>query len=254
MARKDSSASPSSSATPSTPKSAKAASPKAAAAGSTSDARGRAIDALMALAAEHRWAEITLDDIASRAGISLADLRDFFPSKGAMLGGFIRRIDRIVLEGRADDLADEPTRDRVLDLMIRRFDALLPYRAGLKSIHAAFSGDPLGLLALNGQALNSWRYLLASAGVDTEGPLGLVKLQGAILVFARVFPVFLRDEDEGLPKTMAALDRELSRGEWVLRRAEGIDRLMAPFRGFCRATREARHHRRRDKTADADAA
>ena len=216
------------------------------------DPRARVVDALMTQAAQNRWHDITLDEIAEGAGISLADLRDLFPSKGAMLGGFIRRIDRIVLEGRATDLADEPARDRVLDLMIRRFDALSPYRAALKSIHKAFSGDMLGLAALNQQALNSWRYLLASAGIETEGPLGFVKLQGAILVFARVFPVFLEDEGADLPKTMAALDRELSRGEWVLRRAEGVHRFMAPFRGFCRAAKEARGHRR-ERTADVDA-
>lgn len=208
------------------------------------DPRARVVDALMALAAERRWDDISLDDIADKAGVSLADLRDLFPSKGAMLGGFIRRIDRIVLEGRAADMVDDPTKDRVLDLMIRRFDALIPYREALKSIHAAFAHDVAGLAALNSQALNSWRYLLASAGVETEGPLGLVKLQGAILVFARVFPIFLGDEGEGLPRTMAALDRELSRGEWVLRRAEGVDRLLSPFRGFIRAAREARQNRR----------
>ncbi len=74
----------------------------------------------------------------------------------------------------------------------------------------------------------------------TDGPLGLVKVQGAILVFTRVMPVFLDEADETLPKTMAALDRELARGEWVLRRAEGMDRLMAPLRGFCRAARDMR--------------
>lgn len=215
------------------------------------DPRTQVVDALLALAAEQRWETITLDDIAAKAGISLADLRDLFPSKGAMLGGFIRRIDRIVLEARATDLADEPARDRVLDLMIRRFDALQPYRAALKSIHKAFSGDVLGLAALNQQALNSWRYLLASAGIETEGPLGFVKLQGAILVFARVFPIFLEDEGSDLPKTMAALDRELTRGEWVLRRAEGVSRFMAPFRGFCRAAGEARNARRRSPESDA---
>jgi AcrR family transcriptional regulator len=208
------------------------------------DPRSRVVDALMALCAEQRWGDITLDDIASRADLSLADLRDLFPSKGAVLGGFIRRIDRVVLEARATDLVDESARERVLDLMIRRFDALLPYRDALKSIHAAFAHDLLGLAALNQQALNSWRYLLASAGIETEGPLGFMKLQGAILVFARVFPVFLHDEGEGLPKTMAALDRELSRGEWVLRRAEGVDRFLAPFRGFCRAAKESREARK----------
>jgi AcrR family transcriptional regulator len=212
------------------------------------DPRQRAVDALMRLAAANRWEDITLTEIAAEAGLSLADLRDLFPSKGAMLGGFIRRIDRIVLDGRAADLDDEPARDRVLDLMIRRFDALKPYRAALKSIHRAFRSDLLGLATLNQQALNSWRYLLASAGVDTDGPMGFLKLQGAILVFGRVFPIFLDDEETDLPKTMAALDRELSRGEWVMRRAEGVQRMMAPFQGFCRAAKQAREERSRPRS------
>lgn len=209
------------------------------------DARTRAVDALMALAGESRWDSITLNEIATKAEMSLADLRDLFPSKGAMLGGFIRRIDRQILEHPAEDLAADPARDRVLDLMIRRFDALKPYRAALRNIHRAFRSDVMGLAALNSQALNSWRYLLASADIDTDGPLGFLRLQGAILVFARIFPVFLDDEGEELPRTMAALDRELKRGEWVLRRAEGVQRLMAPFQGFCRAAREASRDARR---------
>lgn len=218
------------------------------------DPRARVVDALMALAGEMRWADITLNDIATKTEMSLADLRDLFPSKGAMLGGFIRRIDRQMLEHPATDLAAEPARDRVLDLMIRRFDALKPYRTALRNIHRAFQGDLMGLAALNSQALNSWRYLLASADIDTDGPLGYLRLQGVILVFARIFPIFLDDEGEELPRTMAALDRELKRGEWVLRRAEGVQRLISPFQGFCRAARESRREARRPIDPASDAA
>lgn len=215
----------------------------------TADSRTRVVDALMALAGETRWSGITLNDIAAKADVPLADLRDLFPSKGAMLGGFIRRIDRQMLGHPATDLAAEPARDRVLDLMIRRFDALKPHRAALRNIHRAFQSDLMGLAALNSQALNSWRYLLASADIDTEGPLGYLRLQGAIVVFVRVFPVFLDDDGEELPRTMAALDRELKRGEWVLRRAEGVHRLMAPFQGFCRAACESRREAQRANPA-----
>lgn len=215
------------------------------------DPRARVVDALMALAAEHRWSDIRLDEIADKAGLSLADLRDLFPSKGAILGAFIRRIDRIVLEGKPDDLDEADARDRVLDLMTRRFEALFPFRDALLSIRPAFEGDLLGLFALNQQGLNSWRYLLTSVGIDTEGPLGMLRVQGAVLVSARTLPVFLGEDDPTLPKTMAALDRELQRGERILRQAEGINRLMAPFRGFCRAAREARAERRRGRDRDA---
>ncbi|PPD13744.1 MAG: TetR family transcriptional regulator [Methylobacterium sp.] len=210
-----------------------------------SDPRARVVDALMALAARQPWDMISLTAIAEEAEISLADLRDLFPSKGAILGGFVRRIDRIVLDGTGEDMQDQPARERVLDIMMRRFDALLPYRDALRSISRAFERDPLGMLALNQQGLNSWRYMLEAAGIEVDGPMGALKIQGAILVFARAFRIFLDESDPALTRTMAALDREVKRGEWVLARAEGLDRMAAPFRGFFRAACDGRKRRSR---------
>jgi AcrR family transcriptional regulator len=211
-------------------------------------ARDRIVDALMALAAARDWDEIRLGDIAAEAGLTLAELREHVPSKGAILAAFNRRIDRVVLEGTSDDLADESAKDRVFDVMMRRFDALAPYRDALKRIVPALRRDPLALGALNGLALNSQRYMLESAGVDTEGPMGAVKLQGAVLVFARVLDTWLEDEDPGFAKTMAALDRELTRGGRILGGLSDACRLTAPFRAiFTRAADRGRRARERQR-------
>lgn len=215
------------------------------------DPRNRVVDALFALCAEHRFEEIGLDDIAARAEVSLADLRDLFPSKGAMLGGFIRRIDRIVLEGPVP--SEATARERLEDLMIRRFMALRPHRAALRSLHDAFAHDVMGLAALNSQALNSWRYLLTSIGIETEGVIGYARLQGTILVSAKVFATFLKDENDDLSDTRAAIARELERAEWLMRRAEGLSDFVAPFKGFVEAWRETRARGKND-TPRGDAA
>ncbi len=93
--------------------------------------RDAVIDALIRLAATRPWNDIELIDVAVEAGVTLAEFRDLFPSKGAVLGGFSRLIDRQVLDGTTDDLADEPPRERVFDVMMRRIDALTPYKAAL---------------------------------------------------------------------------------------------------------------------------
>ncbi len=200
--------------------------------------RDRIIDALMGLAAEMRWGDITLPMIAERAGVSLADLRDHFPSKGAILGGFSKRIDRIVLEGASADMMGEPARERVLDVMMRRLDALQPYKAALREIAEAARRDPMMLAALNQLAINSWRYMLASADIDTEDELGLVRIQGAAIVFARTLETWFADEGEDMARTMARLDKELGAGERIMGRLQDLQRLAAPFRGFIRAAME----------------
>ncbi len=214
------------------------------------DPRQAAVEALMALVAERGWRDVELPAVAERAGMPLSQLRDLFPSKGAMLAGFGRMIDKQVLDGMNPDLAGEPARERVLDLMMRRFDAMAPYKAALREISLVVRRDPLMAAALNQSGLNSWRYLLASVGIPVEDELGLVKVQGAIMVFARTAETWLDDDDPDMARTMAKLDRELQNGERVLRLAEDVNRLTAPFRGIARAICERGHSMRRRERAE----
>jgi AcrR family transcriptional regulator len=202
--------------------------------------RDRIVDALLALAAVQRWDEITLPMIAREAGSSLADLRDQFPSKGAILGAYTRRIDRIVLDGTSADMASEPVRERLLDIVLRRLDALEPHKAAVREIRRGLMADPLSLAAANRLALNSWRYMLAAADIDTEDGLAPVRLQGAVLLFNRVLDVWFDDDTPDLARTMARLDRELQGAERIMGRIEDLSRLAAPFRGFFRAAMERR--------------
>ncbi|TFZ57689.1 TetR/AcrR family transcriptional regulator [Methylorubrum sp. Q1] len=208
--------------------------------------REAAVEALMRLAAEQPWNDIEVGDIAREANLSLAELRDLFPSKGAVLGGLSRIIDRKVLEVDTADLADEPARERLFDVLMRRLDAMTPYKPALRRIAFALRGDVLSMLALNGVALNSHRYMLAAAGIDTEGPLGRLKLQGTVIAFARTVEVWLDDDDPALARTMAKLDREIRRGETIMERADDARRLTAPLRALGRAVLERRP--RRDRT------
>ena len=203
------------------------------------------VDALMDLASRRSWNDIEINDIAQAANVSLAEFRDLFPSKGAVLGALSRQIDKQVLEGTTDDLVGEPARERVFDVMMRRFDALAPYREALRRIFQDLRYDPGSLAALNQVSLNSQRFMLAAAGISTEGPLGTLKLQGAVLVYANTMRTWLDDDDPTLARTMARLDRELRRGERILEQAEDVRRLTAPLRAVGRALLEGRRPSRR---------
>lgn len=210
--------------------------------------RDRIVDATLVLAAEHDWDAFDIREIAEAAGVSLADLRDAFPSKGAILGGLARRIDRIVLDGTGDDLADEPARERLFDVLMRRLDALTPYKPGLRRLRPDVARDPLSLAALNQLTVNSMRYMLAAADIDTAGPMGGLKAQGAALLWARVLDAWLDDDDPGLARTMAVLDRELRRAGQFIGGLNDLCRVTAPFRAmFDRAAERGRRFRERQR-------
>jgi AcrR family transcriptional regulator len=219
------------------------------------DARGKIVDALMELASERRFEEISIRDICAAAGVSLADFRDSFPSKGAVLAGFSRRIDRAVLAGDRSEIADESPRERLFDILMRRLEAMTPYREGLREATAWIRRDAAAALAMNQVVIASMRFMLEAAGIDVDdGAAGTIKLQGLALAWARIVGVWLDDDDPGLSRTMAELDRELTRGE---RAVAGIDRLndfASPFRALARAAfdarRSARQRPRRARAAD----
>jgi AcrR family transcriptional regulator len=219
--------------------------PKAEAKSPPSDTRGKIVDALMTLAAERRFEDISITDISKAAGVTLADFRDAFPSKGAVLAGFSRRIDRAVLEQDTGELADESPRERLFDVLMKRLEAMAPYREGVREAAAWVRRTPAAALAMNQVAMSSMRFMLEAAGVEAEGAAGALKLQGLTLAWARVLQVWLDDDEPGLSRTMAELDRVLTRGE---RAAAGVDRLSAlisPFTGLAQAVFEAGRKARR---------
>jgi AcrR family transcriptional regulator len=209
------------------------------------DARGKIVDALMELAADRRFEDISVRDICKTAGVSLADFRDAFPSKGAVLAGFSRRIDHAVLAEHGEELADESPRERLFDILMRRLEAMAPYREGVREAAAWLRRDPAAALAMNQVVMSSMRFMLEAAGIEAEGAGGVVKLQGLALAWARMIRVWLDDDEPALSKTMAELDRVLTRGERV---ATGVDRLSAlasPFTALAQAAFDARRRARR---------
>lgn len=227
-----------------TPIAAEAPAPK------TANPRDRVVDAMFQLAAERRFEEISIRDIAAAANVSLADFRDLFPSKGAVLGAFNRRIDRLVLGDEASELSGEAPRERLFDVLMRRFDAMAPYKSGLKEVVGWLRRDPIAASRFNQPLLNSMRFMLEAAGIDSEGLSGALKLQGFALTWVRLVDVWLEDSDPDLSKTMAALDRELTRGEKLVSGVEQLDRLTAPLHSIARAAFD-RASARRGKTEEA---
>jgi AcrR family transcriptional regulator len=218
--------------------------PKSAAAATSSDPRARIVDALMALATERRFEEITIRDICAKAKVSLADFRDFFPSKGAVLAGFAKRIDRAVLSGGEEDISREAPRERLFDVLMRRLDAIAPYREALREIVAWLRRDPVAALAMHQSTVNSMRFMLEAAGIDGQGVAGAIKLQGLALAWARIVAVWLEDGEPELAKTMAELDRELSRGERAVAGVDRLERIAAPFKAIALAALEQRQRAR----------
>jgi AcrR family transcriptional regulator len=175
--------------------------------------REKIIEGFMALLAERPFERIGFGDIAARSGLSLTQCRGEFSAPIWVLAAHFKEIDQKVLDGIEADMAEEPHRERLFDLLMRRIELLGPHRAAVRSLLRSAGSDPALACALNGFTVRSQQWMLTAADINSAGPRGLIRAQGLAVLYARVLRVWLDDQDPGLARTLAALDRELARGQ-----------------------------------------
>ena len=217
----------------------------------TATTTGRLLTAALDLAGSKDWAAVTLIDIAEAAGASLAELRAVFTTKSDVIAALIDAVDAELLRRTPKRAEGQESRDLLFDAVMTRFDLLAPYKRALKSIYASGAYG----LPLAGKHLASRYWMLQAAGIAADGASGALRVAGFAVTYASVFGVWLEDDDPGLARTMAALDRRLRRGERAIAsfdRVTGmVDRLAGEGPRILRAMLHGRPRTPTDREPDA---
>jgi AcrR family transcriptional regulator len=180
--------------------------------------RTKIVRAALELAEAKGWNDLSLAEIAQRAGVSLADLRREFDCKSSILQAFQREVDGAVLDEMGPPDMGQSPKDRLLDVMMTRFEIMTPYRNALRRIvkDLGTRPDEAGQLLPSALAAQSW--MMEAAGISSTGPMGRMKVAGLTGVYGYVLRYWLDDESPGFEKTMAMLDRKLTKGDEALSR------------------------------------
>jgi AcrR family transcriptional regulator len=183
--------------------------PKAAA----GDTKAALREALLRLVAAGGWRDLSYADIARDAGLSLSAAYQAYPSKAAILAGIGRDIDARLFASLEDDPLDGSAKDRLFDLLMRRFDTLNEHREAYAALAWELPRTPVeaGCLAL--QFRQSLANMLEAAGVSASGLRGSVLIEGLGVIYACVLRVWLKDDTADLSRTMAELDKRLGQAE-----------------------------------------
>jgi ubiquinone biosynthesis protein COQ9 len=201
-------------------------------------------EAAFRIAGRQPWREVTMSAIAAEAGLSLAEMAREAVGKIDLLRAFSRDIDVELLQSLEADPLDGEPHDRLFDIMLRRIELLTPHKPALKSIAAAPADGPSEFLSLLASAMDTQAWLLAAAGLETPGARGELHRLGLAKIYADTLRVWLDDDDPGMARTMATLDRKLRDGEAWLKRLEIPLAMCKGFAGAIRAYRETRNARR----------
>ncbi|MEM8919890.1 MAG: hypothetical protein AAGB25_00880 [Pseudomonadota bacterium] len=179
------------------------------------DKRNAAADAALTLAAETPWGAIAPQSIAAAADLDISDLYDI-GGKSALLKEIDKRFDRAMGAGFAPlgpDATGPERRERLLDVMMQRFDLLEASRAGVMSIREHVMQLPAERLRAARRRYLTAEWALEAA--EVPGPGLAAKAAALAASFLKAERIWEADEAP-LDRTMAALDRDLRRySDWM---------------------------------------
>jgi AcrR family transcriptional regulator len=174
------------------------------------------------------WPGFSMRAVAAEAGLPLAELRRRFASPLALFRAHAAAVDAAVIEGTMDDDTSTP-RDRLFDVIMRRFDMLQPHAAGVKRLMRDLPRDPALALWFARELPRSMAWMIEAAGLEAGGFKGAARVQGLGLVWLDVLRAWEKDESPDLTATMAALDRALDRADRAAR-SLGLGAVEPPLR------------------------
>lgn len=183
------------------------------------------IAAAFAIAARDGWARVSIAAAAREAGLPLGAARARFPGTRALLRRFGALLDQRALAVPSEDGS---IRDKLFDMLMERYDAMRPHRAGIVSCLRFLPFDPPLAITLACATRESMRWMLDAAGVPTTGPRGRLRVTGLVMVWTWVMRTFERDDSEDLSATMAALDKALGHADELARFLAGERRAADP--------------------------
>ena len=218
----------------------------------TAKTKQKILKTFLDLLSDHPYEEVSLPLVAEKAKVKLSDMRNSYGSKLDLVAAFAEMIDTRVLDDRDEDMEDQPPRDRLFDVLMSRIDALADYREAVRSLHMAARSDPALALDFNRLETRSQKWMLIAAGIEVTGFKGRIVAQGLAVAFARVVKVWLNEADEGMPRTMARLDKELDNGSSFMKRLNRLDGLAKGVRSFLKRASKGRRKGRRKANEEAD--
>ena len=177
----------------------------------TAAARSALAEAALKRAAARGWRGVTLHELAS---LARRPVTDFYPLTPADASDCIDEyFDRAAGESAPAPNGEEPARERVFDVAMRRFEAMEPHRAGLLALEQALGFDPIGQTAAFARLTRTARWLLALAGEEREGVGAAARAQALAFVLRQTRAAWAKDDLGDFAKTMAALDKGLRRAD-----------------------------------------
>ena len=182
------------------------------------------VEAALNAAEEGEWRRLTVAQLAQRANVDPDAAEVLFSSGDDVLDAFARQTDeRIVSALDEEDFAEASPRERLLEALMCRLDALAPRRAAVRMFASEAQRCPTAGARMFRRIHTSMGNVLDAAdlaGSELERTLRATALTYVWIRTSRRW--LLEEEDRGLDAIFAMLDQELGRLETLARCMQGF--------------------------------
>jgi hypothetical protein len=178
--------------------------------------RDAVFTAARAAAEDGRWDRVTLRGLSEAANVPFGQVYALFRSPPEVVAGLLNGAIETAVADPLPDASLSP-KDRIFDAAMNVFDALKDQRAAIGPMLSAYRWHPVGGAPVWRSLGRFARVSLERAGIVATGAAGAARVAALSRSLALVLAVFAEDDD-GLSRTMAALDTRLREAErWAKR-------------------------------------
>ena len=179
----------------------------------------RIIAATLKLAKFNSWKNISMKIISEEAKIPLSEIIKILPTKTAILIEFNRLVDKRLSENNHNNEESVNSRDLLFELLMERFDILNENKEALVNIMKSIAKESpvTGIIGII-SSLQSINRIMEICAIPNRGLLGKFRLKAVFAIYLKAMYCWLEDDTPGLSKTMADLDKSLTRLEVLLSR------------------------------------
>ena len=171
------------------------------------------------------WQSIDLEKLSHECDFDVLNVTGGIRNKIDLLVAFSAFIDTTVNQSIDADLKDDqiPIRERLLEALLIRFEALAPYKTGVIKLMKTFPPNPTFVVIGSKSLKLSMEATLTAVGLEAKGIQGAIRLKGLCMIFMSGVCAWAKDNSEDLSATTRILDERLKQTENIISNLGLID-------------------------------
>ena len=164
----------------------------------------------------NNWSKVDINFLSKKSKKSLEEILFICSSKNDLLDFWSQNINTEMVKGiTIKELQEVPKKERILELMLCRFDVLKPK---IKEISALIKLSRSSFIESNysiNRVMKSMELILFYSGISDKGSLGLMKKKALSLIWVLTLREWCKGEIEDDSRLMAKIDQRLSFAEKI---------------------------------------